>query len=501
MHHHDQQVARKILLTVGLAFALVGSSPGSIREFQVSPTTAGDQERVQASELADGRIVYVWEEQFDTNSLVWFNILNPALPEFSRAQRVAPTNDHSQCTPVVAGLSNGGFAIAYAVRSSDITENYDVFYQIYGASGKELLKSPAPAHVELDLDQFHPAIVSLDGIGFVVAFSSLRGHDQDVYYRRFANTGTPLDPLETAANQLGDPALSIGDQGSPDLSALPHGGFILVMEDRLSEHVFGIQFDPNGTPRPVSVQAPETYLFQIDPTDATPGQSVWAAKVSSFTQGGFMVAYNRESWQSPGNRSVRARYFAGDGTVEQEFPVGNHSQRWQDPDIQALSDQTAVISWQALTNFGPNSQWSVWTQPIQLDGSPIMDAFPAGESPQFNRRANHLTTWQTDGWIMSWESLSQDTDGWGSYTRLVAPLDGPVGHLAIEALSSGELSSLNIDFYGQPFECYDLQSTLDFSAWMSVLNTNTDHGHFQYQTTASPDDPTRFFRVERVFSP
>lgn len=310
-----------------------------------------------------------------------------------------------------------------------------------------------------------------------------------------------MDAMEMSTHRSHATPMAAGDQGAPDVSPLPEGGFVLVFEDREGEHVHGIRFLPDGSPQPVAPDAPGQFVFRLNPDGPPVGRTLWAPKVSALADGGFLAVYNSEDWDAPAQRGVRGRLFLNDGTSGPEFAVGHHPRRWQDPDVAVLGDQTAVVSWQALGPSEDNLDWLVWVQPIRSDGAPLMAAFPVGADRDFSRRRGHLAFRGHGGWAAAWEARGQDGDGLGAYARLVAPFTQAQGRLAIERLSESSPAEVRVRFTGEPLECYEMQSTQNFEVWNAVFRTNSVNGQFQYETDITPGPTPRAFRVERIFSP
>lgn len=188
---------------------------------------------------SDGGFVVVWNrvdagrnfdvvmQRFDTNG----NALGNAALVDAPSERIAP---------VVEGLADGRVVVAWLV--DDGWAGFVPVARIFGADGQA--EGPAftvggPGVVPLPNDMWNPSITSLDDGGFVIAWvGSFAGTGRDIMVQRFDADG---DPVGTAARLDTGSAL---DQVSPEVVALPDGGYLVVWSQGIA--VRGQRFAADG---------------------------------------------------------------------------------------------------------------------------------------------------------------------------------------------------------------------------------------------------------------
>ena len=226
----------------------------SADEFQVNTETAGDQRDPQVAALSDGGFVTVWEsygQDGDSDGVFGqrFDAVGNALgTEFA----VNTETEYAQVDPAVAGLTDGGFVVAWESEEQDYDvgngEFYDsIFAQRFDSYGAtvdgEFLVSTRPTSSYYD-DRY-AAVAGLEDGGFVVAWESYQYYGSyDVFARVFDDQGDPIDD----EFQVNDASYTY--QEDVAVSGLSDGGFVVVWEseyqDGSYDGVFGRRFDVFG---------------------------------------------------------------------------------------------------------------------------------------------------------------------------------------------------------------------------------------------------------------
>jgi hypothetical protein len=135
--------------------------------------------------------------------------------------RVDTVSSGIHASSAVAGLADGGYLIAW-------DGNGDIHAQRFDAHG---VAQAAPALVNSTVAgvQSAPAITALPDGGYVVTWESngQDGSDAGVFMQRYAASGA-MTGAETQVNTT-----SAGSQGSPSVTALTDGGFVVAWQRNL----------------------------------------------------------------------------------------------------------------------------------------------------------------------------------------------------------------------------------------------------------------------------
>lgn len=366
----------------------------SVDEVQrVNTTTAGSQFQASVARLQDGGYVIVWAE--------------PGLP-FSRwcAQRYTASGTRVRgeaCVgtgdlvdaPVVAGLSDGGYAVAWASIDPSGTGIWAVQYRADGsATGSPHLVNTVTAGGQRDA-----AIAALRGGGYVVAWTS----ESDVYARRYDAAGVPSGP-EVRVNTFNDVSGG-GGRSAPAITALHDGGFAIAWTSQFQDPARSVGiylqlFGPGGT-----LVGAET-LVSLD-GGVNPA-------LTGLVGGGFVI-----TWQSstPSGIVIAAQQFAAGGTPVGSqlvakpitaplttcfvpFPTPCPAENQIEPAVAALDDGGFVIAW--YSEFRAGGASAIYARRYAVDGAAAGSAAPvsttAGRRPAVTGTAGGGFTVVWDAW-------------------------------------------------------------------------------------------------------
>ncbi|HTI72651.1 MAG TPA: hypothetical protein VMF06_21930 [Candidatus Limnocylindria bacterium] len=460
-------------------------------EFGVNQTSQLDQRRSAIASLADGSIAVTWENRSTGTSSIWWRHFSADGTPISDEKEVFEAEGSDQSDPVIAGLSDGGFVVAWSRQGGD-SDGYAVAFQRFDAAGQPASETPRQANVTEAGPQFHPQVASLVNGGFVLVWVAQNtDQDQDVFYRRVAGDGTFVDPAEIAANSLGSNSVTEGEQGAPRVAGMADGGYVVAYEDRETDRVLGVRFDASGNAMAPANSPEGARQFVVgQSTDFSYSDPA----VAGLSTGGFAIAMTVERPGVPESRRVKARAY-GD-SVGDEFVAGSHTGRWERPSMTALPGGDFLIAWQAVDE-GEDSglgSFSLWVQRFGPDGTARNPAMMLNQYNQSEQRWVTLAPVTGGGFGAAWQSFGEDGDGYGVYGR-VFPGDPAIpGKLYITR--SGGLGQIqfNISFIGMAGRTHELQSTSDFSEWNTVYTTTPVDGKFDY-TENGADVAYRFFRV------
>jgi hypothetical protein len=315
-----------------------------------------------------------------------------------------------------------------------------------------------------------------------------------VRYRRFNGNGTPLDANDLVANAWGVDAHIGGDQGNPQVAALPNGGFVIVYEDRLLEDVFAVRFDGLGNPLQVPGAGTGARQMRINQTAAFEQSR---PSVISFSHGAFVVTFNSETNGSSGSRRVVGRVFNTSGNGSNEFVLGSFTNRTQDGRVAVLPNGQFVATMQSL-NVGPDAFsnfWSVLAQRWTTNGVALSPSFVANTYQAEDQERPGIVALRDGGYLLAWQSFGQDGNGYGVYADRYTSSGERVGRLLIARQVPVGTNFLITFTNGAPYVTYRLQAATNLVHWATLRTTNTANGAFQHVENQGGTVRARAYRV------
>ena len=233
-------------------FGADGLPAGS--EFQVNTTTSSSQRESDIAALNDGGFVAVWRDDSgsDGSSAGVQGQRFDALGNRVGAEFQVNTEFSSfQYEPSVSGLSGGGFVVtwtSYSSGSAGDGSGQGIFAQRYDASGNPA-GAEFPVTSEVSGDQREPVVAGLADGTFVVAWTDESGLDTSsggIYAQHFAADGSPLGGQFRVNENVSS------NQHEPAITALDGGGFVVSWRDDSSRDgsgtgVFAQQYDASAS--------------------------------------------------------------------------------------------------------------------------------------------------------------------------------------------------------------------------------------------------------------
>lgn len=226
-------------------------------EFQVNSQTAGSQWYPSITGLTNGGFVVTWQDGL-AGSTSGSSTLGDASGSAVKAQLYAADGSKvggeflvntqtngSQASPIVTGLSNGGFVVSWQDQNST---SGDIKAQIYGANGApvggEFLINSVTAN-----NQNTPAITGLPNGGFVVAWTNQGSVAPDIKAQVYDANGAKV-----GSEFLVNSASANFDQERASIATLSNGDFVVTWNDFRTGNweVRGQVFHPVRAARPRS---------------------------------------------------------------------------------------------------------------------------------------------------------------------------------------------------------------------------------------------------------
>jgi VCBS repeat-containing protein len=241
--------------------------------------------------------------------------------------------------------------------------------------------------------------------GWVVLWTSA-GQDGDgtgVYQQRYGQDGTPVG-IETRVNSTIE-----NSQNAPRAAALANGGWVVTWnssgQDGDGSGVFQQRYDASGAKAGSETQVNVvTELSQQDPA------------IVALAGGGWVTYWlSQEDNGTPfGMYRIYHRVYDGDGdALTGEIAAGGSMSGQQSaPSITALEGGGWVALW-ATTGAGTD----VYQEVYNAGGVRIVDQARVNTHEPLNQTGPKVVALEGGGWVVTWESIGQDGDGWGVYQQ------------------------------------------------------------------------------------
>ena len=374
-------------------------------EFLVNTYTAGHQSRPSLDMAADGCVVAAWDslgQDAAGGPGIFAQVYNPHSVPLSGEIQVNTYTTGSQSHPSVACRPDCDFVVVW--QSNHDGSSDGIFGRIFDEEGN-------PESAEFAVNVFTTgtqelASASMDTSGFfVVVWQSFSqdGAGFGIVGRRFNNVGTPLD-VEFVVNTT-----TSGDQTYPRVARAPSGHFVVVWEssgqDGDQEGIFARRYNAAGIP--LSSEIPiNTY---------TTGRQI-RPSVAIESSGGFIVAWQSEGQDGDGS-GVFARRFDADGVaVTEELALATYTTADQRaPRVAGTEDGGFLAVWDGAGDGGSNQSWA---RQFAADSTARENAYRINDfSATNNQTKPDVASDARGGFAFLWQSLQQDGDDFGIYTR------------------------------------------------------------------------------------
>ncbi len=402
------------IVTVNIVPELDGL-PAVGGERQVNSFISGEQASSSLAGLSDGGYVIVWQSDAQDgsgNGIFAQRYTQEGVITGSEVL-VNTTVLGSQVDPVVAGLTGGGYVVAWTDQNSGLDgSGWGVFAQQFdtfgNAVGSEFLVNSTTVS-----SQYEPSIASLSDGGFVIVYRDDSGSDGSaagVLGQRFNALGNAVGSEFQVNTQFSS------SQFDPSITGLSGGGFVVTWTsvssglagDGSSWGTFAQVYDAAG-----SAVGSE---FQVNTTTV---QSQYQAVVAGLNGGGFVVAWRDDGGQDGSADAVFAqRYDASGAALGAEFRVNENTSSSQfAPSIAALEDGGFVVAWQ--DNSGRDGSGNgIFAQQYDAAGNRIDGEFQVNSEFSSTQSDPAITAVNGGGFVVSWTSNTSGSAGDGDNTGI-----------------------------------------------------------------------------------
>ncbi|MEZ0170612.1 hypothetical protein [Microvirga sp. TS319] len=330
--------------------------------------------------------------------------------------RINTTTPGTQTDPDVTVLANGGWVVTWE-------SNVDIYQQRYDPQG-------APAGGEsrvnvITVDTQRVAVVTAlpDG-GWVVTWESRAqdGSGWGIYQQRFDAEGQPqfLDDANHPQDRLINTTVT-GDQRAASVTALPldpdgsGGGWVVTWQgpraDGTNGEIYQQRYAQDGTPTGPETQV-NTLAVNFDE----------APSVTTLADGGWVV-----TWE---NGDVRQQRFDKNGNPDGDeavvYSAVGTNRFAAIPSVAALIDGGWVVTWD-VSNGKDGWGRGIYQQRYDADGDPVGAMTKVNATIAGDQRNSSVAALADGGWVVSWESETQDGSGYGIYQQRFGADGAPLG--------------------------------------------------------------------------
>ncbi len=339
-------------------------------------------------------------------------------------QHVNQTTSDYQLNQSIAALADGGWLVTWQSYAQD-GSGYGVYQQRYGADGRAV-GGETRVNATTASSQDTPVVTGLADGGWLVCWTS---YDQDgsatgLYQQRYNSAGETVGAEQQVNNQVEDYQLNAS------VTSLTDGGWLVCWEsyaqDGSGYGVYQQRFTADGL-----TSGEESRVN----TQTTGSQNT--AAVTALADGGWLVSWMTYSEDGLQSDILQQRYSSAGLPIGAEATVNSSSGTLQEsPQTTALLDGGWLVTWHAPQADG--NATDIFQQRYAANGNAV-----AGET-RVNRtvtdyQLNASTCGLADGgWLVCWESYSQDGSGYGVYQqRYNAQGIAQGGEVRVNSFTSG----------------------------------------------------------------
>lgn len=351
--------------------------------------------------LADGSYVVVWESngQDGSGAGVFGRHFSATGEAISGEFRIAETVAGGQGRAQIAALDDGGFAVVWQSGGTNpddgsAAEPWDIYLRTFDADGTarggERLVNTTTGGTQSWAD----IAVREDGSLVVSWRDTFNGR---VAFQVFDVAGTAMG---------GEHPTSVSSIYNQSVLALEGGGHLLLWSGDWDPQfgIFGQIFAADG-----SAVSGRMHINNDFPNGMS-GSQVAPAAVA-LPGGGFAVTWLTayDGWPT----GIQARIFDAAGTaITHNFSVSQPALAGH-PGIAALADGSFVVVWaQPGTDGGDILARRFLADGTSLGAARLVTADAAGD-----QQAPQVAATPDGGFVVTWQSLDRDGDGWGIYSR------------------------------------------------------------------------------------
>ena len=426
-------------------------------EFQVNESWFLGQVSPSVTVLNDGSFVITWQSESGADTSSWGIYSRhydaDGTPMGGEA-KVNTTIINQQVTPSIAALNDGGYVVVWVSYEQDGDQG-GVYGQRFDANGNPVGGERKLNDVTADM-QVNPVVTGLQNGGFAVAYESLGQEPIDaehpasygIFLRFFYDTPENVfNNAPTLVSAIADQQTQEGDAFSYDVSASfvePDAGdslnYSLHMADgspvpswlsisQTTGVISGTAPDGDDGIYHVTVTATDNFgaavsdTFDLTVRNANVEDAFRVNEVTTNDQiqptsaalaDGNMVLAWASLNQDGSGWGIYTKLYAADGTsLTGETLVNSYTTGDQtNPSVTALADGGYLVTWTSLGQDGDS--YGIYGQRFAADGTPSGSELHISTESQGNQTFPDISALADGGFLVVWQSESSLQDGSGS---------------------------------------------------------------------------------------
>ncbi len=425
-------------------------------ETQVNSYTNNDQMNPSITALNDGGYVLSWESygQDGSSDGIYLQRYDSNGVAVGTETQVNTYTDDDQRYSSITALNDGGYILSWNSREQDGSD-YGIYLQRYDSNGNKISQIATQENTPLTIDVLSNdsdvdipstlsinsfdttttggGTVSLNGTGDKLIFDP--GSDFDhlaagesttvtFTYDVINNNGAISNTATVSVTITGNSApIAVNDglvetqvntyttnsQSDPSITTLNDGGYIVSWtsygQDGSSDGIYLQRYDSNGNAVGTETQV-NTYTdsSQEDPS------------ITALNDGGYVLSWESYGQDSSSNGIYLQRYDSNGVAVGTETRVNTYTNSHQrDPSITALNDGGYVLSWES--NGQDGNKYGIYLQRYDVDGNAVGSEIQVNTYTDSYQTDSSITALNDGGYVLSWESKGQDSNGYEIYLQ------------------------------------------------------------------------------------
>jgi Ca2+-binding RTX toxin-like protein len=273
-------------------------------EVRVNSTTFDTQQQPTIGSLSDGGYVVCWSSigQDGSGNGVYAQRYGASGAAVGGEVRVNSTTLDHQQSPVIDGLSDGGYVVSWMSNVQD-GSSFGIYAQRYDASGAAVGGEVRVNSTTLDSQQ-GPAIGALSDGGYVVSWMSNAqdGSGWGIYAQRYNASGAAVGG-EVRVNST-----TLDSQQEPAIGALSDGGYVVSWmsygQDGSGPGIYSQRYDTSGAAAGGEVRV-----------NSTTFDSQYQPAISALSDGGYVVSWTSNGQDGSSSGIYSQRYDASGNPV------------------------------------------------------------------------------------------------------------------------------------------------------------------------------------------
>lgn len=219
---------------------------------------------------------------------------------------------------------------------------------------------------------------------------------------------------DASGNQVGKEthvnSVTWDEQLDPAITALGDGGWVVMWQSNAQDGAGAGIFQQrfDASGRPVGAET------QVN--TAWIGHQM-APVGTSLDDGGWVVSWYSQFQQGTDDLLVHQQRFDANGDrvgSETQITVASQGENAL-PSVTALDDGGWLLTWQSHSQ--DDSKWDIYQQRFSVAGQPVGQQVRVNTHTDANQDSSAVTALSEGGWVVSWASENQDGSGWGIYQQ------------------------------------------------------------------------------------